>query len=163
MIQEGFDRVAVDLNVSPSVIYRLWNRYDETGQFTRRVRQGQGRMTNPQDDRYLTICTLRRRSKTSIKLQQDLRMVTGVLVSDQTIRDRLREVSLRPRRPVQVPRLTQQHRAASPLFAGNHVKWQLRQWIPVLFTDESRFPLTQHDGCQRVWRQRGEQYMSIVV
>ena len=33
LIQEGwtFRRVAVDLNVSPSVIHRLWNRYDETG------------------------------------------------------------------------------------------------------------------------------------
>ena len=49
LIQEGwtFRRVAVDLNVSPSVIHRLRNRYDETGRFTRRVWQGHGRMTNP--------------------------------------------------------------------------------------------------------------------
>ena len=35
LIQEGwtFRRVAVDLNVSPSVIQRLWNHNDETGLF----------------------------------------------------------------------------------------------------------------------------------
>jgi Transposase and inactivated derivatives len=57
LIQEGltFRRVAVDLNVSPSVIRRLWNRYDETGQFTRRVGQGRGCMTTPQDDDHLCV------------------------------------------------------------------------------------------------------------
>ena len=51
-IQEGwtFRHVAVDLNVSPSVIRCLWNRYDKIGQFTRRVGQGRGHMTTPQDD-----------------------------------------------------------------------------------------------------------------
>ena len=34
LIQEGwtFHHVAVDLNVSPSVIHRLWHRYNETGE-----------------------------------------------------------------------------------------------------------------------------------
>ena len=80
MIQEGwtFRRVAVDLYVSPSVIHRLWNHYDETGQFTRRVGQVRGRMTTPQVDRYLTICALRRRSATAREMKQDLRRVTVV-------------------------------------------------------------------------------------
>jgi hypothetical protein len=34
-----FCRVAIDLNVPPSLIHCMWNRYDETGQFTRRVGQ----------------------------------------------------------------------------------------------------------------------------
>ena len=33
----------------------------------------------------------------------------------------------------------------------------------MLFTDESRFPLTHRDGCQRVWRLHGEQYILNVV
>jgi Transposase and inactivated derivatives len=125
LIQEGwtFHRVAVYLNVSPSIIHHLWNRYDETGHFTRRVVQGRGPMTTPQDDRYLTICALRRRSATVRELQQYLRRITVVTVSDQTVRNRLRELSLRSRRPVRVPRLTQQHRAARLLFAArSHVK-----------------------------------------
>jgi hypothetical protein len=60
---------AVDLNVPQSFIHRLWSRYDETGQFTRRVGQSHGRMTIPQDDRYLTTYALRRRSVTARELQ----------------------------------------------------------------------------------------------
>ena len=77
LIQEGrtFLHVAVDLNVSLSIIHRLWNRYDETGQFTRSVGQGCGRMTTPQDDWYLTICALWCHSPTARELQQDLRRV----------------------------------------------------------------------------------------
>ena len=67
LIQEGwtFCCVALDLNISPSVIHRLWNHYDETGQFTRRIGQGRGRMTTAQDDRYLTTCALQSRSTTA--------------------------------------------------------------------------------------------------
>jgi Transposase. len=83
-------------------------------------------------------------------MQQDFRRVTGVTVSDQTVRKRLSEVSLRPRRPVGESRLTQQLRTARLLFSRSHVYWQLRQRRPVLFTDESRFPLTQSDGHQSV-------------
>ena len=72
------------------------NRYDETGQFTRRVGQGGGRMTTPQNNQYLTICALWCGSPTARELQQDLRRVSGVMVSDsaQTVRNRLRELSL---------------------------------------------------------------------
>ena len=94
LIHKGwtFCHVTVDLNVSLSVIHRLWNHYDETGQFLRRVGQGRGCMTIPQDDQYLTICVLWRRSATARELQQDLRRVTGVVVSDEIVRNRLREM-----------------------------------------------------------------------
>jgi Transposase. len=116
----------VNLNTSPPVIHRLWNRYDKTGQFTRRVGQGRGRMTTPQDDWNLIIFAFRRRSATARELQPNLRRVTGVTVSDQTVMNRVKEVSLRPRGPLRVPRLTQQHRAARLLFARSHVNCQLR-------------------------------------
>ena len=56
-----------------------------------------------------------------------------------------------------------QHHAARLLFACSYANQQIRQWKPVLFTDESRFLLTQRDGHQRVWRSHGEQYMPNVV
>jgi Transposase. len=110
-----FCRVAVDLNVSPSVIHCLWNHYDETGQFTRRVGQGRGHMTSPQDDQYLTIRMLWHHSGTAREQQQDLKRVNGVTVSDQTVRNRLREMSLRPIRPVRVPHLTATSRSSPSL------------------------------------------------
>jgi Transposase and inactivated derivatives len=104
LIQEGwtFRRVAVDLNVSPSVIQSLWNGYDETGQLKRRVKQGRERITTPHDDQYMTICALRRRSETARELQQELRMVTGVTVSDQTLRNKLTKMPLKRRNIVEL-------------------------------------------------------------
>ncbi|KAJ4434949.1 hypothetical protein ANN_23521 [Periplaneta americana] len=133
-------------------MYLLWNRYSETGQFSSRVGQGRRRITTQNEDS-LVISALRRRTVSARKLQQDLRRATGVPVSDQIVRNWLRERNLRPKRPVQVPRLTQQHQAARLLFARNHVNWQLRHWRAVLFTEESRFPLTQSDdrnACSRL-------------
>ena len=73
LIQEGrtFGHFAVDLKVIPSVIHRLWNHYNATVQFTRRVGQGHGCMTTPQDDRYLTSCALRHHSATTRELQTE--------------------------------------------------------------------------------------------
>jgi hypothetical protein len=86
LIQEGwtFRRVSVDLNVSPSVIHHLMNLYDETGQLSRGFWQGRGCMTIPQDGWYQSIYALRRHSATARVLQQDLRRLTRVTVSDQT-------------------------------------------------------------------------------
>jgi len=85
--------------------------------------------------RALVRFSLRRRSGTARELQQYLRRVTRVTVSHQTVRNRLRGISLRHKSPVRVSHLTQQHRAARLLFDSSHVNWQLRQWRPRLFTD----------------------------
>ena len=89
--------------------------------------------------------------------------VTGVAISDQTVRNRLREVNLRSHRPLRAVRLTGRHRQARLEFSRNHVNWQLRHWKPVLFTDESRFRLTRCDGRLRVYRRPGERYTAAAV
>jgi hypothetical protein len=63
------------------------------------------------------------------------RRAHGIEISDQTVRNRLKEANLKPRRPVRAPRLTQHHKAARMRFALDHRDCQLRHWMPVLFTD----------------------------
>lgn len=160
---ESIRQVARNFRVSPSVIQRLWNRYRETGQYKRQTGQGRKRKTNQNQDRFLVLSSLRQRTSTAKDLQIALRMTHGVDVSDQTIRNRLREANMRPRRPVRAPRLTRRHRIARLNFAREHVAWQLRQWRSVLFTDESRFRLTRCDGRVRVYRRPGERYSVAAV
>ncbi|KAJ4443418.1 hypothetical protein ANN_05086 [Periplaneta americana] len=81
-----FHHVAEDLNVSSSVIYQLWNRY-ESDQFTRHVGQGHRRITTQNDDRNLVISVLHHRTSTARQLQQNLRRATRVTVSGQTVRN----------------------------------------------------------------------------
>lgn len=160
---QSLRQVARDLGVSSSAVHRVWNRYRETGQYRRRNGQGPKRKTTPQQDRFLVLSCLRERTCTARDLQSRLRMAHGTEISDQTVRNRLREGNLRPRRPVRVPRLTRQHRVARRNFAREHVVWQLRHWRSVLFTDESRFRLTRCDGRVRVYRRPGERYSAAAV
>lgn len=160
---QSLRQVARELEVSPSVVSRLRNRHRETGQYCRRPGQGRKFKTSPQDDRYIVLCTLRQRTKTARDLQNDLRMASGIRVSDQTIRNRLRKENIRPKRPVKKPRLTNEHKAARRTFAQNHADWNLNQWQSVLFSDESRYRLTRCDGRLRVWGRPGERFSAEAV
>lgn len=151
------------VGVSHSVILRLWHRYQETGSLRRRAGQGRKRKTTLRQDRFIVNIALRRRTSTARDLKNDLRRATGVLVSDQTARNRLREYGLNSRRPVRKPRLTLAHRRARLAFATQHINWTMDQWSSVLFSDESRFRLTRCDGRIRVWARRGERYSEGVV
>ena len=85
-----------------------------------------------------------------------LRNATGTRVCDRTVRNRLRSAGLKARRPyVGIP-LTLRHRHERRQWALTHRRWTRRQWNVVLFTDESRFNVSNADGRVRVWRRRGE-------
>ena len=86
-------------------------------------------------------------------LQNDLQQAIGVHVSDQTVKNRLHETSMRARRPLVGPVLTAQHPAAWLTFTREHPNWQVRLWHPVLFANVGR-ECSQWacDRHERVWR-----------
>ena len=60
LIEEGrsYRYVARQMNVSPSVVSRVWNRYSETGSYVRRAGQGRKRVTTIQQTRFLGVVHL---------------------------------------------------------------------------------------------------------
>ena len=160
MVEDGRTQrqAANALGVSQSVIGRAVQRYQETGQYTRRPGQGRPRSTTPGQDRYLRTLAARNRYSTARQLRHDFQDATGSRISDQTVRNRLHHAGLHARRPFAVPRLTAAHRRARLTFSRDHSDWQLRHWTPVLFTDESRFCLDTNDRRARVWRARGHRF-----
>lgn len=165
LLQEGHTQrqVAEHMGVAQSVVSRAWTRFRETGQHQRRPGQGRRRCTTAHDDRYLTMLALRNRQTTSVGLQIQLQQGTGVRVSSQTVRNRLREAQLTCRIPVRAPQLTVDHRRMRVNFAQEHTLWNLRDWSCVLFTDESRFTVSTSDRRVRVWRRQGERYAECNV
>lgn len=165
MIQDGHSQrnVARTLDVSQSVIARLWARYQETGQYTRRPGQGRSRCTTNADDRYIRLMALRNRRGTATRLQIQFQLTTGQRVSTQTIRNRLHNDTMNARRPATGPVLTRAHRIRRREFSEDHLNWGLRDWEPVLFTDESRFHLSSCDRRTRVWRRPGERYADFNI
>ena len=69
-----------------------------------------------------------------------------------TVHNRLRNVGLRCRRPNRGPFLTDRHKQARLRWARAHHRFTQRQWRMVLFTDESKFNVSEADGRRRVYR-----------
>ena len=78
----------------------------------------------------------------------------------QTVRNRLHEFGLNDMIPVIRIPLTRQH-VQDKLDSD----WTLRDWTPVLFTDESRFCIDFTDTCRRqlVWRMSKERFDELNV
>lgn len=154
----SFRRIGQRFNVAHTTVSRVIQRYREAGNHVRRPGQGRNRITTPINDRYLRLSTLRQRFVTARSLQMQLREVSGLQISGETIRQRLRAFNLRPRVAARGPALTRDHRRARLNFATDHVNWPEDQWERVLFTDESRFCLYNNDRRLRVYRRPNERY-----
>ena len=136
-------RVAGILNVSQSVIFRMWNCHLTHRDPSHRYGGERDRTTTLRQGRFLLIQSGR---------QYDFRNGTGVRITTQTVRTRFHEFGLNARSPaIRVP-LTRQHVQDWLDFVRTHVRWTIRDWTPVLFTDESRFCLNFTDMRQLVRR-----------
>ena len=165
MYQQGLSvrLIANRTGVSPSVIQRLKERWQNTGRVEDRPRSGRPRKTTRQQDRHVVLSCLRDRSATAEALRASLRNVSNVNVSTETVRRRLHAAGLKARRAaVRVP-LSRNHRTRRLAFARFHRRWTRNQWSKVLFTDESRFTLRFNDGRIRVWRRPGERFVDATI
>ena len=135
-----------------NTIIRLHQRFQQTGGVADRRKPGRPRVTNPRTDRLITLTHLRRR------FQRATSYARQYSISKQTVLRRLRQARqpIRPRRPYVGHVLTARHRAARLQWAQRHFRWGRQQWARVLFSDESKFNLSHHDGGIRIFRRRGE-------
>ncbi|GFV50946.1 transposable element Tcb2 transposase [Trichonephila clavipes] len=99
-------------NVDRSVISRLWQRFQRTGDVTRQPVSGRPRVTTPRQDRYLVISA------------------------------RLNYAGLYARRPaVSIP-LTSAHKRARLNWSLKPQHWSGGEWANGMFSEESRFSLS---------------------
>ncbi|GFW64265.1 hypothetical protein TNCV_2415161 [Trichonephila clavipes] len=69
--------VADAVGVARSVVARLWNRFQETGNVRRRPGAGRPRATISTDDRYIQLTARRNRTENATQLQIHLLLATG--------------------------------------------------------------------------------------
>ncbi|GFV15686.1 HTH_Tnp_Tc3_2 domain-containing protein [Trichonephila clavipes] len=95
---------------SPSVISRLWQRFQDDGNVSRCYSIGRPpQVTTPNEDRYLAVTAKRNRRSTASDLSRQLSSATGTTVSKQTVYRRLEHIGLYARRPVRCVPLTETH------------------------------------------------------
>ncbi|GFX03932.1 transposable element Tcb2 transposase [Trichonephila clavipes] len=88
------------LNVSRSVVQRLWDQYQSEDSVSRRPVPGRPRATTPAEDRFLALSARRRRTITVPQLVADHFQASGRRISTTTVRNRLHNAGLYARRPV---------------------------------------------------------------
>ena len=130
------------LHTGRGVISRMWSRYEQFGSPEER-HQGKQRVTTAGQDRFLSLRALRERNSTVTMLRGALQNVSNIIVSTQTVRNRLHESGLHACRPVRSPAICHGNRARRVLWCQQHQNWTVDQWRQVLFTDESCFGCTQ--------------------
>ena len=134
-----------------NTIIRLPKRFQQKSVVPDRRRPGRPRLTNPRTEKFITLTHLRRRFQTATSSARQCG------ISKQTVLRRLWQARqpIRPRRPYVGQVLTERHQAARLKWAQRYFRWGRQQWARVLFSDESRFKLSHHDGRSRVFRRRG--------
>ena len=137
-----------------NTIIRLRHRLQQTGGVADRRRPGRQRVTNPRKDRFITLTHLRCRFQTATSSARRYG------ISKQRVLRHLRQARqpIRPRRPYVGQVLAARHRAVRLQWGQRHFRSGRQQWARVLFSDESRFNLSHHDGRIRVFRRRGERF-----
>ena len=106
----SFSEVGRRLNVSHSVISRLREPHQQTGSVQQRPRSGRPKKTTPRQDREMVLIAKRERITSAKRINSEFRNVTGILISDQTVRNRLHTSNLRACRPAVRPLLAVHHR-----------------------------------------------------
>jgi hypothetical protein len=148
------------------VVQRAAARHRTTGSFNRRRGQGAKRKTTAREDHYIELQALRKRFVTSRELKNDLRWLrldSRKEISTKTVRRMLKEVNLIARKPATGPILTALHERNRLSYFLNHQLWNERYWDSVLFTNESRFQISNNDCRVLVLRRPGERYVQCNI
>ena len=108
---------------------------------------------------------MRNRRLTTVECALNIRGNHGLPINSKTLRNRLRELVIRARRPYVGPHLTPARRQRRMAWVVAHAPrpFPLRQWRQVFFTNESRFSLYRSEGRQRVYRHNGEGFADACV
>lgn len=153
--------VARVFNVNQSTISHLRNRFRQHGSTRDLPRSGRPRVTTASQDRYIRLQHLRERFRTATSTASSI--PGGRRISDQTVRNRLRDAGIRARRLVRAVVLNRQHRQNRLQWSRTHRVWPQQRWNTVWFSDESRFLLHRADGRAQVYRRRHERFAANCV
>ncbi|GFW60685.1 transposable element Tcb2 transposase [Trichonephila clavipes] len=145
------------LNVSRSVVQRLWDQYQSEDSVSRRPVPGRPRATTPTEDRFLALSARRRRTTTVPQLVADPFQASGRrnlryygAKSSSQCRSVCKNTSC-------VRSLNGRQRRNRLCWAREHVSWTQQQWASVLF-NESRFTMDSDSGRLLIWREQRTRY-----
>lgn len=154
----SYRKIEMQTKISFSTVKNIVQKFKKHGTVADLSGRGRKRKTSSRIDRYIVSNVKEKRFQTAAHTAADIKTQFGVLISDQTIRNRLHEKGLRCYVPRKKPFLTKRHMKNRLEFAKKYVNMPLIYWKKVLFSDESKFNMHKNDGPPKVWRAQGDAY-----
>ncbi|GFW63336.1 transposable element Tc1 transposase [Trichonephila clavipes] len=134
---------------------RDWKQWIDEHRTTRKTGSGQQKVTSARNDRHLLRIALKDRTDSSRMLAARWFTATGVLMSASSFHRRLLHDRFCAMVPLYRIPFTGNHRGLRMQWFPEHRTWQ-GVWRQVIFSDDSRFNLGDHDGRIRVRSYAGE-------
>ena len=135
MLQTGMSQkeVARHFGVHRNSVSALWRRFQQHGNTRDLPRSGRPRETSIRQDNHIRLIHLRNRFHPATLIA---RTIPGLRpISSRTVRNRLREHNIHPRRPAICPVLLQRHRQRRLQWCRQHLRFRRVDWNNVLFCD----------------------------
>jgi len=117
--------VAVSFGVHRTTIWRLAQRFRNTGTAKDRPRSGRPKRLAPKEERYIRITADRDRFLPATRIVHRVRRATVVCISAQTVRNELKACRFKSRRPHKGMELTVYHKRQRHAWANQHMR---RNW-----------------------------------
>ncbi|GFW13606.1 transposable element Tcb2 transposase [Trichonephila clavipes] len=152
MIEAGWSarRVARQLGCSDCVVKICWDQWIREMSFTRGPGSGRPRQTSRREDRHIVRNARVQPTASSAAFQAQVAPSLGANVSSRYIRRLLAEGHLGLQHPLSVLLLTPTHRRRLRLeWCHTRRNWTASEWNQVVFSDESRFKLSNDDNLFR--------------
>ncbi len=147
----GYKKFGNTLKLSYSTVARVIRRFSRMGFTRNRPRKGRSKKLSPCAVRQVQKLSSKNRCMSAASIALEVAEVEGQLVSAQTIRHTLQQVSLHGRRSRRKPLLKLANKKACKQFAEDYLAKSMNYWNHVLWSDESKVNLFDSDGVQHVW------------
>jgi transposase len=130
--------VAVSFGVHRTTIWRLGQHFRTTGTAKDRPRYGRPKRLTPREESYIRITADRDHFLLATRIVDRVRRAIGVRISAQAVRNKLKACRIKSIRPHKSIELTVHHKRQRHAWTNQQLR---RNWMTVLFSDESRFTL----------------------
>ena len=155
-----FGQMSKILEIPRSTVQSVVGKWRSTGSTLNLMRSGRPRKLSLRDVRNLRKTIQRNRWGSLKKITEEFNNpLRANRVSSRTITLRMRELGFKSRKPVKKPLISESNKKKRLVFLSNHKYWGLSEWFNVIWSDESRYKLFNHDGRQSVWRLTSEKYI----
>ncbi|UYV67115.1 hypothetical protein LAZ67_4003928 [Cordylochernes scorpioides] len=148
-------QIAADTHLGASTVHRLWRRWLEQGNVAIYRNAGATRVTSARVDRRILRQAVAAPQATCTAILQHVQDTLDHFISTRTISRRLVDNGLHSCRPLRRLPLTPPNRRQRLEWCRARSTW-MTEWHRVVFSDESRFCLSNDSRRVRLWRRRGE-------